>query len=77
MFHGLLPENARRSEKAKLIKPQHLDRGGEGYVVTFAIQGPSRSVSFEASSIGYIYFLSANRHQRDCNFDDVLSLDKM
>lgn len=30
VFHGLLPENARRSEKAKLIKPQHLDRGGEG-----------------------------------------------
>lgn len=76
MFHGLWPENARRSEKAKLIKPQHLDRGGEGYVVTFAIQGPSRSVSFEASSGIYI-FLSANRHQRDCNFDDVLSLDKM
>ena len=24
----------------------------------------------------YIYFLSANQHQRDCNFDDVLSLDK-
>ena len=60
VFHGLLPENARRSEKAKLIKPQHLDSGGEGYVVTFAIQGPSRSVSFEASSGIYIFCLQTD-----------------
>lgn len=84
MFHGLLPENARRSEEAKLIKPQHLDKnnnkriqkkqgptvvkffifwgggGGEGYVVTFAIQGPSRSVSFEASSGIYIFSLQTD-----------------
>lgn len=34
--------------------------GGKGYVVTFAIQGPLRSVSFEASSGIYIFCLQTD-----------------